>query len=419
MDALQFRNLFFFLFILKIIVKLGLDLLNLSHLQKNYEKIPSNLKAWINPTKISTINRYHRDKIIYNIISYLFTNILLMIFLFTPWYSKYTHVFISLALPYFLKGILFFLLLSWISWIFDLPFHYYFHFRIEAKYGFNQYTGQRWIIDELKNLMVSTLLSILILALIFGCWGDPFHFKWQDIFIGWIVSSLLVILFMYLIPILLIPFFYRLKPIENTILQQKIEELAHKSGFKVRGIFLADASTKSSHANASISGIGHSKTIILFDTLLNNYTETEILAIIAHEIGHGKKGHLVKLTILTIVELFLFILFASYLLSLSFIYHAMVIPKIFFSGAFLVYILFFDLITFYIQPLFSFYSRALEYEADQFSKQLLNDPEPLISSFRKLMANELENIFPHPLFEAFYYSHPTLLKRILALQNHP
>jgi STE24 endopeptidase len=178
---------------------------------------------------------------------------------------------------------------------------------------------------------------------------------------------------------------------------------------------MADESKKSAHANALINGFGRSKTIILFDNLLNQYSEQEILAVIGHEIGHGKKGHLFKLMGLMVTELFLYILLTAYFLAADFPYRAFGIEKIFYSGLFLAYIFFFNIFSFFIQPAFSCYSRALEYQADDYSKQLLGSGEPLQASFKKLITNEMNLIRPHPWYESFYYSHPTLLKRIKTL----
>jgi STE24 endopeptidase len=417
MNEVLFKVLFILLFSLKIFIKLGLDLMNYSYIKKNAVKIPDELKTMVDTAKLLVINSYNRAKIIFRVVCFLCNSFLLLFFLFSSLYSGYTNWFTYLPIPYLLKGLLFFLILNVITWLLDLPFNYFFHFRIEARYGFNKYTLQRWITDEIKNIAVSSIITTVILSLIFGIWGDNFIFSWNVVFIAWVGSFLLVALFMYLVPILLIPVFYKLKPLENVTLKQNIAEMFKQSGFKVRGIFMADESKKSAHANALITGIGQSKTIIIFDTLLDHYTDEEILAMIAHEIGHGKKGHLFKLMSLMIVELFLFILFASYLLSAEFPYQAMGISKILYSGIFFAYIFFFDLLTFFVQPFLSSYSRALEYEADGFSKQLLGSGAPLQSSFRKLISNEMDNINPHPWYEAFYYSHPTLLKRIEAL-NH-
>jgi STE24 endopeptidase len=417
MTGVLFKILFIMLFSLKMLIKLGLDLINYSYLKKHAAIVPTELKALITAEKLQAINSYNIAKIGFRLAYFLYNSFLLLGFLFSPLYSRYTNWFAAFPIPYFLKGLFFFLTLAILTWLLDLPFDYCYHFRIEAHHGFNKYTMPRWIADQFKNIIVSSVITTIILSLIFLVWGDHFIFTWNFVFIGWLSSFLLVVLLMYLIPILLFPIFYKLQPLENETLKQNIAGMFTRSGFKVRGIFMADESKKSAHANALITGIGHSKTIILFDTLIDHYSDEEILAMIAHEIGHGKKGHLFKLMSLMMVELFLFILFASYLLSANFPYQAMGITKILYSGLFFAYIFFFDLLTFFVQPFFSSYSRALEYEADDYSKQLLGSGAPLQSSFKKLISNELDNINPHPWYEAFYYSHPTLLKRIQALNQ--
>ncbi len=417
MNGTLLKILFLSLFLVKILIKLSLDLINYSHLKKNAGVVPVELKNLIDQEKLTRINSYNVAKIKFRLIYFLINSLILLLFLFSPLYSAYTLWLASFPIPFLLKGLCFFLILNLIAWVLDLPFDYYFHFHIESRYEFNQFTIGRWIVDEIKNILISSVLTTVILSIVFGILQENFVFSWRLVFSGWALSLILVLIFMYLMPLILIPLYYKLKTLDDQDLQQKITELITKSGFKVRGVFMADESKKSSHANAMITGIGRSKTIILFDTLLNNYNNEEILAIIAHEIGHGKRKHIFKLMGLVIIELFLFILFASGLLASYLLYQAVGISKILYSGAFFAYVLFFDLLSFFVQPIFSWISRALEYEADHFSKELLGSGEPLKSSFRKFITNELENINPHPWYEAFYYSHPTLLKRIKALES--
>jgi len=417
MNGVQFKTFFLLLFTIKIFIKLGLDLMNYCYLKKHAAIIPAELATVIATEQMHRINSYNIAKIIFHSGRFLFSSLLLLFFLFSPLYSIYTNWFVSFPMPYLFQGLLFFFTIHITTWILDLPFDYFFHFRIEARYGFNKYTRKLWLGDQLKSIFVGSLVSAVILSLFFLLWGENFIFNWSYVFIGWLATVLLVVLLMYVVPILMLPIFYQLKALVNETLTANISELFSRSGLKVRGIFSADESKKSTHANALITGIGRSKTIILFDTLLEHYSDEEILAMTAHEIGHGKKGHLFKLMSLTIIELFLFILFVSYFLAADFPYQAMGITKILYSGLFAAYIFFFDLLTFFVQPLFSSYSRTLEYEADDYSKQLLGSGAPLQSSFQKLIRNEMDNINPHPWYEAYYYSHPTLLKRIQAL-NH-
>jgi STE24 endopeptidase len=417
MTAQVFTTIFVSLFILKIVVKLGMDIINLRHLKKNSGKVPPSLKGLVDSDLLLKTDSYHTAKMSFSIISFLFNSLLVAIFLFTPAYGYYTDWVKHWPVSYFLQGIGFFGVLILIGWLIELPFDYYYHFHIEAAYGFNKYRIKGWIIDSFKSLLVNTVITILILVPAFGIWGNHSSFNWRNVFIGWSLASIIIITLVYFVPVLIIPFFYKLQPLSEAELRSRIMSLVEKAGFKARRIFIADESQRSTHADASFSGFGKTKTIILFDTLLKNYEETEILGILAHEIGHGKMRHILKLLVITILQAFIYIWFASYLLGANLPYDFANIPNIFYSGIFITYYFFFELLGYFIRPMLSLISRRFEYQADAFSKRLIGSGAPLIKTFEKFVTRELDNINPHPLYESFYYSHPSLLKRIEALKD--
>lgn len=417
MAAQVFTSLFVSLFILKLMIRLWLDLMNLGHLKKNTGKVPALLKDLVDSEFLQKTDSYHTAKIVFRIVSYSFNSLLVAFFLFTSAYRQYTNWVSLWPVPYIFQGIGFFFVLEIISWLIQLPFDYYYHFHIEASYGFNKYKFKGWIADAGKSLLINIVLTSLFLALVLGIWGNHFTFNWRDVFLGWGLALILIVTLVYLVPVLFIPFFYKLQPLSDDVLRSKIMNLVEKAGFKTRGVFIADESQKSTHANASLSGFGKTKTIILFDNLVKNYDEAEILAILAHEIGHGKKRHILKLLVLIILQAFMFIWFASYLLGSSLPYEFAKISPIFYSGILIAYFFFFDLLGFFITPILNIISRRFEYQADAFSKELMGSGAPLIRSFEKFVTRELDNINPHPLYESFYYSHPSLLKRIKALKK--
>ncbi|TCL65308.1 STE24 endopeptidase [Hydrogenispora ethanolica] len=417
MSSLLFLHLFLGLFGLKILIKLVLNLLNLIHLKRKAGQIPGPIAGLVDHSQLRRIDSYNADKMCFQTIVFLADTLLLLGFLFTPLYAGYTGWVQSLPWPGLAKGLLFFLLINWTLWALELPFSFYFHFVIESRYGFNKYSPGEWWTDNLKSWLMNTVLTVVVLGLILALWGDRTAFTVTDILVGWGIIFGLTVLFMYLVPVLFIPFFYKLTPLPDGPLKERITALVGQTGFTIRGIFMADESRKSGHANAQFAGFGRNKTIILFDNLVDHYTDEEILAVLAHEIGHGKKKHLLKLMLMVLVESLLFLVFAFYLLTADFTFQAFAIPKLFYSGLFITYVFFFDVLSFYIMPFSSRFSRKLEYEADAFSRKLIGTAGPLVSVFKKFIVNELDNINPHPLYEAFYYSHPTLWKRIKALES--
>jgi STE24 endopeptidase len=417
MNYLVFRVFLMALFALRIVVTTCLSFLNISHTFKNSRQLPPELTDIVTLEQLAASTAYNFEKLRFQTVHFLFHNLLLFCLLFTPLFFEYTRWIDALPLPYVLRGLLFFAILSSIFWLFDQPWEYYFHFRIENRYGFNKYTLLGWLFDSLKSLLVVLLLEIVTLCIVFSVWNDDFTFRWLDVLGGWLVSTILVIIFMYLVPVVLIPIFYRLHPLAEGELKTRIAALVEQSGFRMGGIFIAEQSNKSTHANAAFSGIGQTKTIILFDTLLANYTPDEILAVLAHEIGHGKHRHVIKFMVITLCEIFIFILSASYLLATDLLYQTFGIADIFYSGAFLAYFFFFEICAFYFQPFVMSFSRRMEYQADNYSRQIIASGDPLISTFQKFISSELQIAEPHPWYEAFNYSHPCLIKRIRALQN--
>lgn len=417
MSFLNFRTLFLGLLLLKLICKTGLNFINLRHIQKNAGNVPAELHEVVNPATLARIDSYQVSHTTFRMVADCLGAGFLLLFLFTPLFPFYTEFLEGLAVPYPIRGILFFIILSVIGWLCNLPLDYFYHFRLEARFGFNQYRFGTWLLDGVKGLLLNLALLVLVLGFVFSIWGNSFHFLWRDVIAGWLATLSLLIILEYLVPVLIIPFFYKLSPLSDGALTAKVTELVQKCGFKVRGIFIADESSKSNHANALFAGIGKNKTIILFDTLINHYTEEEILGVLAHEIGHGKKRHPIRLLVIEGIQIFFFILFASLILGESWSYQAMGIPKIFYGGCFVIFELFFDGFFFFVQPLLSWYSRHLEFQADAFSKKSIGSGAPLVSTFKKFITAELGNIHPHPLYEAVYYSHPSLLKRIRALEN--
>ncbi|NIA23105.1 MAG: M48 family metalloprotease [Proteobacteria bacterium] len=412
-----FKIVFITLFGIKIVVKSFIDFLNYDFLRKNRD-IPEEFKGVVDENKIRKIGDYNAVKVKFNLSREIIETAIIMIFLFTPLFKIYFNWIDSLGVIYIVKGVLFFWITLIVDMILMLPMDYYFNFGIEQKYEFNGYSLGGWIIDQIKGLLLGMVIYGIVLIPILKFVNNDFQFSWPFVLWGTLFASSLAFIFMYLVPVLLMPIFYKLKPIEDENLKGKIVELVEKAGFKVRGVYVADESKKSKHANAMFSGFGNSRSVILFDNLLNgNYSDDEILAVLGHEIGHGVHKHILKFYLLVVVEIFLFFLTVAWLLSTQSIYTSMGIDKNFYAGLFLLMILFFYVVGYFVQPFNSALSRRYEYQADAYSKKLLGSGEGLISAFKKFVVNELSVIEPHPIYEWFYYTHPSLIKRIRRLKE--
>ncbi|MCK4523954.1 M48 family metallopeptidase [candidate division WOR-3 bacterium] len=381
-------------------------------MKKNADKIPAFLCNKIDESKLISIAEYSGIKIKFNCFQSLISTAVIMLFLFTPLYSSFINLLCNMQVHFIIKGLSMFILPVITLTIILLPFDYYFNFHIEEKFGFNKYTKFKWFMDAVKSFIVGLFTIVIILLPILLLFGEHFVFNWIFEFIIWGIISLLMIMFLYISPVLLLPFFFKLKPIDNEDLKNAITKLVQKSGYQIEGIYIADASSKSSHVNALFTGLFNKKKIILFDTLIDNYSHDEILAVLAHEIGHGKKKHIIKFLIISILLSLIFIISCSYIIDLGIIYDAFEIPNVLWASLHLIMIFFLDVLLFFLMPVINFISHKNEFESDNYSFELIGNSNGLISIFEKLITKELSQIHNHSIYDIFHHSHPTLAKRI-------
>lgn len=296
-----------------------------------------------------------------------------------------------------------------------LPLDYYAQFRLEEKFGFNRSNPRLWLVDQLKSACISAILIVPLVALLLALVGW-FPRSWWIIGFGVYFGFMLLIIVLY--PKWILPLFNKLEPLPDGQLKERLMELADRAQFRAQTIQVIDGSKRSSHANAYFTGFGRFRRIVLFDTLLDQLEEQELEAVLAHEIGHYRKGHIPKMLAISAVSgLAAFAVIAWlagqawFLTGFGFSADAGV------AAVFLLFSLVSGVITFWFSPLMSRWSRKHEYEADAFAREMTGGPEPMIRSLRKLSRRNLSNLAPHPLYSAWYYSHPTLLERERALQE--
>jgi STE24 endopeptidase len=220
---------------------------------------------------------------------------------------------------------------------------------------------------------------------------------------------------MVLAPVLILPLFNKFSPLREGSLKDRLLELAQRACFRARSIQIMDGSKRSRHSNAFFTGFGRFRKIVLFDTLVEQLTEPELEAVLAHEMGHYRLGHVPKLLIGSVLALLGGFLALAWLAQQDWFYQAFGFRPGDFEPALLLFGLLSGAVTFWVSPLLHFWSRHFEYQADRFAATLLNDADPLVSALRKLNEKNLGNLTPHPFYSGFYYSHPTLLEREQAL----
>jgi STE24 endopeptidase len=294
----------------------------------------------------------------------------------------------------------------------DLPFDWHAQFDLEERFGFNTSTTATWWMDRLKGLLLALALGypLLVLILKLVAWLGAAWWFW-----AWVCLAVFQLVMMVVAPVLILPLFNKFAPLPPGELRESLLALGRRAGFRARDIQVMDGSKRSRHSNAFFTGLGRFRKIVLFDTLTQQLDGRELEAVLAHEIGHYKKGHIPKTIALSLGGGLL----AFYVISV-------LVRQDWFSGGFgfaagqmapalLLFALLSGAVTFWMSPLFHGLSRRHEYEADAFAAELTQESGPLISALRKLNEKNLSNLMPHPVYSGFYYSHPTLQEREAAL----
>ena len=294
-----------------------------------------------------------------------------------------------------------------------LPFDWWAQFRLEARFGFNKNTPKLWLTDKVKGLLLALLIGYPLLWVLLSLvnWVGPAWWAWG---FGLLFGFQLLMLVLY--PKLILPLFNKLTPLPEGELRTRLLALGHRTGFRAQAIQVMDGSKRSAHSNAFFTGFGRFRRIVLFDTLVAQLTAEELEAVLAHEIGHYRCGHIPKLLAFSaVMQLGGFALIA-WLARSPWFNTAFGFPPGELAPAFLLFGLLSGLVVFWFSPLTNYFSRQHEYEADAFARDAMAGAGPIIGALRKLAQKNLSNLTPHPWFSAFFYSHPTLVERERAVQ---
>lgn len=294
------------------------------------------------------------------------------------------------------------------------PLEWFAQFKLEARFGFNSSAQGTWWLDRLKGLLLAAALGYPLLALILGLvrWTGGLWWLW-----AWGALLVFQLLMTLLVPVLILPMFNTFTPLPEGSLRDRLLDLAQRTAFQARSIQVMDSSRRSRHSNAFFTGFGRFRKIVLFDTLVQQLTEPELEAVLAHEIGHFKKRHIPKRLFVSMVTSFAGLWLVSILAQQTWFYRAFGFEPGSIAPALLLFGLLADVATFWLSPLAHWWSRRHEYQADAYAADAMNEPGSLIAALRKLNENNLGNLTPHPVYSAFYHSHPALLERERALKR--
>lgn len=401
-------NSFLFFFALTILVKVALLILNMQYVQSNFNEVPAEFQEVIKIEDHQKAQNYTVSKNKMSIFGIILHGAILMLWLSTgilealnSWTSQFSTSPVT-------QGVIFIFIFSLINSVISIPESLYSTFVLEEKYGFNKTTPKIFIIDLLKQFFVSILIGVPFLYLVLFLLYSLGQFWW---FYTWaaIIAFQFVIIWAY--PKFIAPLFNKFTKLEDDDLKTAISSLSEKTDIKFQDYFVMNASIRSAHGNAYFTGFGNNKRIVFFDTLLKTLSTTEVIAVLAHELGHLKKKHIIK----SIVIGSLFLLAGLFVLGQ--LYNQIEFFKAFQFNqiepyiALLLFMLIVPYYTYFFTPINSWLSRKNEFEADEFAATNAN-PKDLISALLKMYKDNSSTLTPHPVYSKFYFSHPPAKERV-------
>jgi STE24 endopeptidase len=411
---MSFLSLLFFAgLLLMIFLQVYLSYRQIKLIKHNQEVVPARFIDLLTKSQHKKNSEYNMAKLNLNIFKNVSHGLLILVMTFGSginWINLIINKLIGTSSVYWhdIAIVLFYMLFGSLL---SISFSLYSTFEIEQKYGFNKMSIKMFFSDLFKSTIISTVVGLpLILVILFVIYHLTSYW-WLLVFLVLFSFNLLMLV---LYPLVIAPIFNKFLPLKNDVLKQQIQDLIDKSGLYFQDIFIMDASKRSTHGNAYFTGIGKSKRIVFFDSLLEKLANNEIIAVLAHELGHFKYKHIVKQMILSLILMFMTLYFVNWGFYNSYIYHSLGIIDTNVANGIILATIILEVISFFIAPVFSRLSRNNEFEADAFSAKITHKND-LITGLIKLSCENASVLYPDPLYVAVYYSHPTLSERIQAL----
>ena len=387
-----------------------LESLNSKHMSP---VLPDSLKGIYEEKEYSRFQSYKRENGRLDSWSSGVGFVVMIVFLVAGGFGWYNSWVVSLTDSVVWQTILFVVGLSVVSSVLDIPFDYYATFRIEEKYGFNKTTRRVYWLDTVKELFLSLVLGGVLLALVvwFYTWAGTYFWLY-----AWGAVTLFSVFMAMFYSQLIVPLFNKQTPLQEGSLRNKIQAFAGKVGFKLDNIYVIDGSKRSTKANAYFTGLGPKKRVVLYDTLIDELTEEEIVAVLAHEVGHYKKRHTLRSMVVSVIQMgVLFWLFSLCVNNVA-LSEALGGDRAYFQMGLIAFAILYSPVNLILGVGMNVWSRNNEYEADAFAARYY-EGDYLVSGLKKISVKSLSNLTPHPLYESIYYSHPSLLKRIDAIKR--
>ena len=413
LNSTNFTQIFIALILIKFLLETYLKIRNLKSIDNNKDSVPPRFKNDVTEEEYKKSILYNTDRIKFQIFTALFGSVVLVIFTIGGLLNYLTQVVMDMTSSNVLGAVLLGLLLIIVEEIISIPISIYSTFVIEERHGFNKTTRKTFVTDIFKGLLISGAISSILYATVIFIIISAGDLWWIYAFAA--VFTLQAIIF-FLYPVLIMPLFNKFEPLDDEQFKKPIEKLLEKVDFKSKGLFVMNASLRSTHGNAFFTGFGKNKRIVFFDTLLKTINPDEMEAILGHELGHYKLGHIRKTLISSLVFGFLGFYILNEIFKSDNFLIAHGLENLTVYSKFLMFYLVIGSYTFFTKPITSALSRKREFEADDFSFQF-TDGEHMISGLLKLTKDNASNLTPDPLYSSYYYSHPPIAERVASIEN--
>ncbi|GAA4238863.1 M48 family metallopeptidase [Postechiella marina] len=396
--------------IINFIVDKILDALNARHYN---DILPKDLKDVYDDTEYKKSQNYKATKYKFGLITSTFSILLTLGFLLFDGFELIDNIARHYSENSIVIALIFFGIIMIGSDILTTPFSYYSTFVIEEKFGFNKTTAKTFFLDKIKSWLMMSVVGGGIISLIIWFYNITGSLFWLY---AWALVAVFTLFMNMFYSKLIVPLFNKQTPLETGVLRDKISEYAQTVGFKLDKIFVIDGSKRSTKANAYFSGFGNEKRVTLYDTLINDLDDDEIVAVLAHEVGHYKKKHIIFNLVASILLTGLTLFILSLFISNPILSNALGVKTPSFHIGLIAFGMLYAPISEITSLIMNIISRKFEYQADDYAKNTYK-AEPLITSLKKLSKNSLSNLTPHKAYVFMHYSHPTLLQRINNLRQ--
>jgi STE24 endopeptidase len=392
-----------------------IDLLaNWLNLRSLRSSLPAEFRGVYDENDYARLQDYTAANTKLELIESAFFLCLLIAFWFSRGFNYLNQWVLSLQLGPITSGLVFVAVLVLARTILSIPFDVYSTFVIEERFGFNKTTVRTYVLDQIKSLLISAIIGLPLLALMLAFFQYGGRWAWLP---GWIITSVIMIVLTFVAPAIIMPLFNKFTPLPDGDLKTAILQYGRENRFPIREIFVMDGSRRSTKSNAFFTGFGRTKKVVLFDTLISNHSMPELLTVLAHEIGHFKKRHIIKHLGVSILQFGVFFFLASFFIQSAELHRAFFVETTAVYTGLTFFMIFFEPLSRVLSILMGFVTRAHEYEADRFAVETTNQPQALAEALKKLSKSNLANLSPHWLYVILYQSHPPTIQRIQQIER--